>query len=195
MIFLRLFLKTLQKYPFFSKQESTPWARGLQDQIQKWALQTLNTRLFLGFSVLRGGGLRPWSQTMVSERARPWSRGKSRDCIFARLFSCFFFITISGSTPPPWSGPFRDHGLCLLKNHNLRIYPYPKVWPFPRPWSETMVSARLFLVLEIIFCFARLFLETAGTEETMTARDVTGFYAFFSARNRAIFSTFWGHFT
>ena len=29
--------------------------------------------LFLGFSVL-GGGLRPWSQTMVSEGARPWGR-------------------------------------------------------------------------------------------------------------------------
>ena len=35
--------------------------------------------LFLGFSVLRGG-LRPWSQTMVSEGARPWGRGRSGDC-------------------------------------------------------------------------------------------------------------------
>ena len=34
--------------------------------------------LFLGFSVL-GGGLRPWSQTMVSEGARPWGRGRSGD--------------------------------------------------------------------------------------------------------------------
>ena len=32
--------------------------------------------LFLGFSVLRGG-LRPWSQTVVSEGARPWGRGRS----------------------------------------------------------------------------------------------------------------------
>ena len=23
--------------------------------------------------------------------------------------------------------------------HCLRIYPYPMVWPLPRPWSETMV--------------------------------------------------------
>ena len=30
--------------------------------------------LFLGFSVLRGG------ITMVSERARPWGRGRSGDC-------------------------------------------------------------------------------------------------------------------
>ena len=29
---------------------------------------------------------------------------------------------------------------------------------------------------------------------SMTARDVTGFYDFFSVWNRAIFSTFWGHF-
>ena len=35
--------------------------------------------LFLGFSVLRGG-LRPWSQTMVSEGAGPWGRGRSGDC-------------------------------------------------------------------------------------------------------------------
>ena len=34
--------------------------------------------LFLGFSVLRGG-LRPWSQTMVSKGARPWGRGRSGD--------------------------------------------------------------------------------------------------------------------
>ena len=35
--------------------------------------------LFLGFSVPRGG-LRPCSQTMVSEGARPWGRGRSGDC-------------------------------------------------------------------------------------------------------------------
>ena len=35
--------------------------------------------LFPGFSGLRGGP-RPWSQTMVSEGARPWGRGRSGDC-------------------------------------------------------------------------------------------------------------------
>ena len=34
--------------------------------------------LFLGFSVLRGGW-RPWSQTMVSEGARPRGGGRSGD--------------------------------------------------------------------------------------------------------------------
>ena len=27
--------------------------------------------------------------------------------------------------------------------HSLRIYPYPMVWPLPRPWSKTMVSIPL----------------------------------------------------
>ena len=35
--------------------------------------------LFLGFSVRREG-LRPWSQTMVSEGARPWGRCRSGNC-------------------------------------------------------------------------------------------------------------------
>ena len=37
--------------------------------------------LFLGFPVLRGG-LRPWSQTMVSEGARPRGWGRSGDSHF-----------------------------------------------------------------------------------------------------------------
>ena len=28
----------------------------------------------------------------------------------------------------------------LSSSQSLRIYPYPMVWPLPRPWSETMVS-------------------------------------------------------
>ena len=45
--------------------------------------------LSLGFSVLRGG-LRPWFQTMVSEGARPWGRGRSGDCAASvkHLMSC-----------------------------------------------------------------------------------------------------------
>ena len=63
-----------------SKKGSTPttWARSLRDQIQNGRSDPENP-LFLGFSVLRGG-LRPWSQTMVSEGARPWGRGRSGDC-------------------------------------------------------------------------------------------------------------------
>ena len=29
--------------------------------------------------------MRPWSQTMVSEGARPWGRGRSGDCEFLRV--------------------------------------------------------------------------------------------------------------
>ena len=37
--------------------------------------------LLLGISV-RTGGWRPWSQTMVSEGARPWVRGRSLEQSF-----------------------------------------------------------------------------------------------------------------
>ena len=33
--------------------------------------------------------------------------------------------------------------VCNRSCHSLRIYPYPMVWPLPRPWSETMVSIPL----------------------------------------------------
>ena len=57
----------------------TPWIWSLRDQMQKWAPQTQKNPLFLGFSVLREK-LGPWSRTMVSEGARPWGGGRSRDC-------------------------------------------------------------------------------------------------------------------
>ena len=64
----------------------TPWARGLRDQIQKRALQTENPSC-IGFTAL-GGPLRPWSEnmseTMVSEWARPWGRGRSEFAKFIR---------------------------------------------------------------------------------------------------------------
>ena len=61
--------------------------------------------LFLGFSVLRGG-LRPWSQTMVSERARPWGRGRSGDCdlplsdVISRRPIFQFWCAPGFATPP-----------------------------------------------------------------------------------------------
>ena len=36
-----------------------------------------------------------------------------------------------------------SQGVALFPYHSLRIYPYPMVWPLPRPWSETMVSIPL----------------------------------------------------
>ena len=71
------YIRAGPKLSKISKQASTPspWVRGLRDQIQKRALQTENPSC-IGSTVLRGG-LRPWSQTMVSEGARPWGRGRS----------------------------------------------------------------------------------------------------------------------
>ena len=48
--------------------------------------------LFLGFAVLRGG-LRPWSQTMVSEGARPWGGGRSGDCELDKLLTVIILDT------------------------------------------------------------------------------------------------------
>ena len=57
--------------------------------------------LFLGFSVLRGGP-RPWSETMVSEGARPWGGGRSGDCDFFPHFPPSF---PSPTTSPPFTSP------------------------------------------------------------------------------------------
>ena len=63
-----------------------PWARGPARPNPKMGALDPENPLFLGFSVLRGG-LRPWSQTMVSQGARPWGRGRSGDCEIGRRFA------------------------------------------------------------------------------------------------------------
>ena len=71
-----------------SKQGSTPtpWARCLQDQIQKRALQTQKIpfmhRVYCAQRRI---------ETMVSEGARPWSRGRSEFGRTIRQFSHFDF--------------------------------------------------------------------------------------------------------
>ena len=64
-----------------SKQGSTPTPLGAGSARPnpKMGAPDPESPLFLGFSVLRVG-LRPWSETMVSEGARPWGRGRSGDC-------------------------------------------------------------------------------------------------------------------
>ena len=64
-----------------SKQGSTPspWERGFARPNSKMVAPDPENPLCLGFSVRRGD-LRPWSETMVSERARPCGRGRSEDC-------------------------------------------------------------------------------------------------------------------
>ena len=67
--------------PLFSKKGSTPTPLGAGSARPnpKMGAPDRENPLFLGVSALRGGS-RPWSQTMVSEGARPWGRGRSGDC-------------------------------------------------------------------------------------------------------------------
>ena len=53
-----------------------PLGRGDCDTRSKKGRSRHRNPSCIGFAVL-GGGLRPWSQTMVSEWARPWGRGRS----------------------------------------------------------------------------------------------------------------------
>ena len=73
----------------FSKQASTPTlplGRRVCETTKKGAPDIENP-LCIGFAVL-GGGLRPWSQTTVSEGARPCGRARSE---FAQLW----FVSLS----------------------------------------------------------------------------------------------------
>ena len=89
--------------------------------------------LFLGFSVRRGG-LRPWSQTMVSEGARPWGRGRSGDCEFGLL------ISSRSNTPlSAWQSFNRDG--AGVHNNFLRSPDLPLTYGLAP--SETMVSIPL----------------------------------------------------
>ena len=68
----------------FSLLPTYPWGVGSARPNPKMGARDPENPLFPGFSVLRRG-LRPWSQTMVSEEARPWGRGRSGDCDFLEV--------------------------------------------------------------------------------------------------------------
>ena len=94
----------------------TPWARGLRDQIQ--------------FSVRRGG-LRLWSQTMVSEGARPWGWGRSGDCDMLLEW---------GKQPPLFVGPF-SHSSAISPHFSTgRPEPYFEKGPLC-PYFGQLASA------------------------------------------------------
>ena len=64
-------LQQTRVYPY-------PLGAGSARPNPKMGAPDLENPSFVGFSALRGG-LRPWSQTMVSEGPRPWGRGRSGD--------------------------------------------------------------------------------------------------------------------
>ena len=82
-------------YVFFSSCVSYPLVAGSPRPNPKMGAPGPENPLFLGFSVLRGGP-RPWSETMVSEGARP--RGRGRSGVFRSLTKeestliSFFFV-------------------------------------------------------------------------------------------------------
>ena len=84
--------------PFFSPNQNSanrglplPLGRGIwkrPNPKKKMGAPDPENPLFLGFSVLKGG-LRPWSQTMILEGARPLGRGRSGDCE-----KCNFYVFV-----------------------------------------------------------------------------------------------------
>ena len=80
--FVRLNLRLVQQ----TRVYPCPLGAGSARPNPKMGAPAPENPLFQGFSVL-GGGLRPWSQTMVSEGARPWGRGRPEDCDRSYLVS------------------------------------------------------------------------------------------------------------
>ena len=83
--------------PHFRDQQTglpPPLGAGSARPNQKKGAPDTKNPSCIGFTVL-GGGLRPWSQTMVSKGARPWGRCRS---VFAK--EKFFFIA------GVWTSPF-----------------------------------------------------------------------------------------
>ena len=102
-----------------------------------------------------GGNWGGSSQWIFDFAAWLWARisAKSAQILFRKLawiwhgFFAPFFPFPKKSTPnlchPRSPNPCHFRKLFPSGFHNLRIYPYPMVWPLPRPWSETMVSIPL----------------------------------------------------
>ena len=88
----------LHKTPFLSKQGSTPTGCPLgagpaRPNPKKGAPETENP-LFIGLAALRRG-LGPWSQTVVSEGARPWGRDRAQNVkVGIGIGSCKLFRKI-----------------------------------------------------------------------------------------------------
>ena len=102
-----------------------PLGRGSARPNPKMGAPDPENPLFLGFSVLIGG-LRPWSQTMVSEGARPWGRGRSGDCESwkIKILPGIFLDTLTHKLTNPAA---KSTGIRRLtnKNHRKVFYQQP----------------------------------------------------------------------
>ena len=94
--------------------------------------------LFLELFVLRGG-LRPWSQTMVLEGARPWGGGRSGDCEHYR-FDSSAISRDTGQRRPIW---------CSLPGIPLYLYTPTSLLSLPCGPASGNLGLRCLNVLEV----------------------------------------------
>ena len=75
----------------------------------------------------------------------------------------------------------------MLVFESLRIYPYPMVWPLPRPWSrKTPPSAEKTLKIKGFLGLERPFLDLVSQTPRPRGRDRPLYAEFFKA-----FDQFW----
>ena len=67
-----------------------------------------------------------------------WVTSQGKETQSTMLFLCLLG-TQGDSRDPDILKTVRVVNLLSIV-HSLRIYPYPMVWPLPRPWSQSMVS-------------------------------------------------------
>ena len=83
------------------------------------------------------------------------------------LLDCSHCVDVSrlsrGNVPRLFRGHIPSNLCGIAHNESLRIYPYPMVWPLPRPWPETMVSiplrAQKILEIKGFLCLEHPFLD------------------------------------
>ena len=124
----------------FNKTQQTrvyPLGAGSARPNPKMGAPDPESPLLKGFSVLRGV-LGPWSQTMVSEGARPWGRGRSGDreniAILSLQFRCFPqepTKDLRACLPQGLKQLGNRRCSCFRAQHNWKCMQYPGVSVLP----------------------------------------------------------------
>ena len=100
--------------PFLSKQGSTPtsWAWGLRDQSKNGRSRHRRPFMHRAYSgTVLGGGLRPWSETIVLEGAGPWGGGRLE---FANLWRALRHASSKRTSPKIWKMSQKGHFHCSI---------------------------------------------------------------------------------